>query len=210
MKSFFIGIPTINRADLLNDALQKYAKDFPSVHIIVLDNGNQNIYVGADNIRVFNLGSNQGVAKSWNWLINKGFNIGYANALILNDDIYLGKTEDQVEEYINRHPNHGFFVGKGVNWSSFILRKSTFEKVGGFDENFFPAYFEDNDYCYRMLRAGITRDQDYFLNPQIYRNSMTIAKEPKLNLGFEKNKAYFVQKWGGLPSQEKFKTPFNK
>lgn len=207
---FFIGIPTINRADLLNEALPKYAKDFPSVHIIILDNGNQKIWDQAENIYVFNLGSNLGVAKSWNWLMDQGFKIGYSNALILNDDIYLGKNEEQIQKYINKYPEHGFFVGKEVNWSSFIVRKSTIETIGEFDENFFPAYFEDNDFCYRMRLAGITRDQDYFLNPEVYRNSMTIAKEPSLNMNFEKNRAYFIKKWGGQPTQEKFKTPFNK
>ena len=26
---------------------------------------------------------------------------------------------------------------------------------------------------------------------------------------FEKNKAYYVKKWGGMPGEEKFSTPFN-
>ena len=210
MKNFFIGIPTINRADLLNEALKKYALDFPSIHIIVLDNGDQEIWQGADNIYVFNFGKNYGVARSWNWLMEQGFQIGYENALILNDDIYLGKTEAQIEDYINKYPEHGFFVGKEVNWSSFIVRKSTLETVGGFDVAFFPAYFEDNDFCYRMRLKGITRDQDYFLNPEVYRNSMTIAKEPSLNANFEKNRAYFVKKWGGQPTKEKYTKPFNE
>ena len=210
MKNFFVGIPTINRADLLNQALPKYARDFPTVHIIILDNGNQTIWQEADNVFVINLGENLGVARSWNWLMEKGFGIGYENALILNDDIYLGKTEAQIEDYINKFPDHGFFVGKEVNWSAFVVRKSTIETIGGFDPAFFPAYFEDNDFCYRMRLAGITRDQDYFLNPEVYRNSMTIKKDQSLNANFEKNRAYFIRKWGGQPNEEKYKKPFNR
>ena len=41
--SFAIGIPTINRADLLNPTLQKYFQDFPNVDIYILDNGSQKI-----------------------------------------------------------------------------------------------------------------------------------------------------------------------
>jgi hypothetical protein len=48
------------------------------------------------------------------------------------------------------------------------------------------------------------------LNPIIYRNSMTIQKSPELNSGFEKNKQYYISKWGGQPSQETFITPFNQ
>ena len=49
-----------------------------------------------------------------------------------------------------------------------------------------------------------------FLNPIVYRNSMTIAKEPSLNSGFESNRALYVEMWGGLPTEEVYKTKFNK
>lgn len=210
MKKFFIGIPTINRADLLNEALIKYAKDFPNIHIMIIDNGNQNIWMGADNIFVFNFGVNYGVAKSWNWLMRKGFAEGYENALILNDDVYLGRNESQISELIENFPQHGFFVGIDSNWSAFIVRQSTFDAIGGFDENFYPAYFEDNDFCYRMRLNGITRESNKILTSEIYRNSMTIQKNPELNANFEKNRQYFIAKWGGAPSKETFKTPFNR
>lgn len=210
MINFFIGIPTINRADLLNDALKKYIVDFPSTKILIMDNGNQNIFQDSKNIFVFKADENMGVASSWNWLIKKGFGLGYSYAFILNDDIYFGKKEYEVQEYINLHKDNGFMVGKDINWSSFIISKHTIKKIGWFDENFFPAYYEDNDFCYRMQLAGITRDQSYFLNPKIYRNSMTIIKAPSLNANFENNRQYFIKKWGGEPTKEKFKTPFNQ
>jgi glycosyltransferase involved in cell wall biosynthesis len=37
-----ILIPTINRADLLNEALEVYENCFPNTMIYVLDNGKQN------------------------------------------------------------------------------------------------------------------------------------------------------------------------
>jgi hypothetical protein len=42
-KSFAIGIPTLNRFDLLHPALMFYKQDFPNTKIYVVDNGNQNI-----------------------------------------------------------------------------------------------------------------------------------------------------------------------
>jgi hypothetical protein len=48
------------------------------------------------------------------------------------------------------------------------------------------------------------------LNPAIYRNSMTIAKDQTLNNNFENNKRYYISKWGGEPTQETFGTPFNQ
>ena len=48
------------------------------------------------------------------------------------------------------------------------------------------------------------------LNPANYRKSMTIQKGPELNKGFEKNRQYYISKWGGQPTQETFSTPFNQ
>lgn len=35
----------------------------------------------------------------------------------------------------------------------YLLKKSLFDKVEGFDENFF-MYFEDNDFCDKIIRSG--------------------------------------------------------
>jgi O-antigen biosynthesis protein len=34
------------------------------------------------------------------------------------------------------------------------LRRAAFDAVGGFDEDFYPAYYEDVDLCFRLLVAG--------------------------------------------------------
>ena len=47
------------------------------------------------------------------------------------------------------------------------------------------------------------------LNAEIYNNSMTIQKEPHLN-NFNNNMNYYISKWGGMPNEEKYYTPFNR
>jgi GT2 family glycosyltransferase len=42
---FGIGIPTLNRYDLLMPNLKTYARDFPNHKIYILDNGKQNIAI---------------------------------------------------------------------------------------------------------------------------------------------------------------------
>ena len=37
-----------------------------------------------------------------------------------------------------------------------MVRRRTFDQVGGMDERFFPAWFEDVDLCRRILEAGWT------------------------------------------------------
>ncbi len=42
-----------------------------------------------------------------------------------------------------------------VTGATIAIRRSTWDVVGRFDEGFYPAYYEDADYCYRTHRKGI-------------------------------------------------------
>jgi GT2 family glycosyltransferase len=44
---------------------------------------------------------------------------------------------------------------EGISGASIMTRKSVFEKVGGFSENYF-MYYEDMDYCLKVRKAGWT------------------------------------------------------
>jgi hypothetical protein len=61
-----------------------------------------------------------------------------------------------------------------------------------------------------MTLMGAKKTWTSFLDPLVYRNSMTIAKEPNLNNRFQQNREMYIQMWGGLPTEEKYTTKFNK
>lgn len=212
---YAIGIPTINRADLLQPTLERYCQDFPNTAIYIVDNGFQDFDRSKfnNNVHFIVNDQNNGVAGSWNQLLEKiyngipGVSQGCDHALILNDDIYLGKTERQIQEFIVVNLFH-LAVQPGT-WCSFILPKIIFNKVGPFDSRFYPAYFEDNDYDYRVRLAGFIPTPHPELAPEVYRNSMTIEKNQALNARFEDNKRLYVSKWGGEPLRETYLLPFN-
>lgn len=204
-----VAIPTINRADLLNTALIKYFEDFKNTEIVICDNGNQQIVTREKRFVKYTPVKNLGVSASWNMLMDYASMADYTHVLMLNDDIYLGLNEEQILLFIERNLDADFFCCL-QNWCSFILPVKTFHQIGLFDENIYPAYFEDNDYHYRMYLAKIKMEFTAFLNPVVYRNSMTIAKDPSINSNFMKNREYYINKWGGLPSQEQYVTPFNR
>ena len=56
--NFAIGIPTLNRADLLNPTLKKYFKQFPNTDIYIIDNGSQSIVSRSNNYNCFNAPEN--------------------------------------------------------------------------------------------------------------------------------------------------------
>jgi GT2 family glycosyltransferase len=211
---FAIGIPTINRADLLNFfALKRYVDDFPETDIYVIDNGNQQI-MEHPRIHTFKAPENYGVAKSWNYLCERVFDIKNSEGcrpylLMLNDDIYLGRKEWEIKDLIFRSRNHEELIVNSGPWCSFIMPAKVYMVMGKFDETYYPAYFEDNDYAYRLKLAGMSFYPTAALAPVEFRQSMSVAKDKTLNNGFEPNKQYYIKKWGGMPGEETYTTPFN-
>jgi len=208
--NFCILIPTINRKDLLIEALDFYTTHMPNTQILIWDNGKQTIPT-YPNTEIFEAEYNYGVAASWNALIDKAWERGIENYLILNDDVILRCGEGIINQMLVKCAETKAFhrCRPFYNWSAFILRKSTYDLVGRFDENFKRCYFEDNDYQYRMRLAGIPIMYEDQLNPEIYRNSQSILKDPLLS-NYIDNRDYFVKKWGGMPDSETHKTPFNE
>jgi GT2 family glycosyltransferase len=204
-----VGIPTLNRADLLNDALEKYFEDFKDTEIFIVDNGKQNIITREEKFAIYRPEENLNVSGSWNTIMDYADKVEATHVLMLNDDIYLGRTEHEIAMLIRNNSDLPF-VNSLMNWCSFILTVEGYKKIGVFDELHFPNYYNDNDYCYRMRLLGLERLNTSFLNPVIYRNSMTIAKQPELNNRFMEYRQNYINKWGGLPMEEKYLTEFNK
>ena len=206
---FAIGIPTLNRFDLLHPALLFYLWDYQNTKIFVLDNGKQGIAskIKHPNLIVLEVDTNLGVAKSWNMLCDMIYK-QHDYAIILNDDIYLGRKDWEIDNLLTNFKKD--FYCTMQDWCAFILPKKTFEKVGKFDEDFYPAYYEDNDYFYRMRLLNLSIYKIPFLNPFLYQSSQTVEKDPSIRPMIQKNKELFIKKWGGEPSKETFKTPYNK
>jgi GT2 family glycosyltransferase len=205
---FGIGIPTLNRADLLVPSLEKYATDFPQTDIHVVDNGSQNILPINECFHIYDFGTNLGVAGSWNFLCKKIFEKN-DYALIINDDVYLGYDKQLVNEVIDANPNT--LIQSHISWSVIIVSKRMYEYIGRFDETFYPAYFEDSDYLYRMKLKGIRQAVSDKLNPDVIRISMTYEKSPEfVNESMKANRQRYIDKWGNIPLLESFLTPYNK
>ncbi|MFY8161620.1 MAG: glycosyltransferase family 2 protein [Candidatus Kapaibacteriota bacterium] len=208
--SFCILIPTINRKDLLMEALEHYIIAYPNTDIFIVDNGFQIIPQLSNNMRIYDQLTNLGVSGSWNFLINKAIENKHTNFLILNDDIVLKKSEEIINSIIDNNIQDTLHVpNKQYNWSAFLLNEYVYNIVGEFDQGFTRCYFEDNDYAYRINLAKMKIREEPLLNAEVYRNSMTIQKDPFLST-FAENQKYYISKWGGMPEQETYTIPFNK
>jgi GT2 family glycosyltransferase len=208
--NFAIGIPTYNRMDLLLPSVIKYiTTDFPEVNIHIIDNGNQHIKFleTMPNVKVYEQIENIGVAASWNKLCKKIYE-KHDFALIVNDDVYLGYNTKVVEKAMAECQSG--FSQSNASWSVFLMHKEFYDFVGDFDEIFYPAYYEDSDYLYRMKLLGIKQDIDSFLDPKEVNISMTYERAPDMvNQAMKDNKQRYIEKWGNLPLLENYIKPYN-
>lgn len=103
---------------------------------------------------------------------------------------------------------------EGPNFSAFMLDKNCWEEIGEFDELFYPAYFEDNDYHYRINLAVMGA---YVHPPALFYHygSRTTneagegGRQVVSGSQFEKNLSSYMGKWGGRPGQETYEHPYN-
>lgn len=100
------------------------------------------------------------------------------------------------------------------NFSAFAVSQKCWEEVGEFDELFFPAYFEDNDYHYRMKLSkvdGIIYPPAMFFHyGSRTQNEANENKTPMVpGPLFENARANFAKKWGGAPGSEKWEHPYD-
>lgn len=197
------------------------------------------------NLRAIINPMNSGLSACWNLGIQKAFEEGCDYILIMNNDVALSpstidnlvkrmekgdavmvtavnvqyeispdeilKTErEYVEENDNEHPD----------FSCFMITRNTIEKIGWFDENYFVAYFEDNDYHGRIAMSG-EKAITIACAPYHHYGSQTRKQNPHLaqiiEEAFIRNRAYFGRKFGIQPPlsdvplmrQQYFKTPYD-
>jgi GT2 family glycosyltransferase len=136
--------------------------------------------------------------------------------LICSNDMKFGagdlhvarETRQMVGQPLIQLSNHG------MGW--FTVNAQALKKVGLFDVNLCPCYFEDCDWLRRAGLMGVqvhtlSVHSEHGLNGAI---SHTVNATPELKREnartFEANKQYYIRKWGGEPGQETFDDPFNR
>src|SRR3989344_9511902 len=81
-----------------------------------------------------------------------------------------------------------------VPGTAFVIRKSVFEKIGGFDKNFF-LFFEEADLCKRIIESGY---KVYITPKAVAVHDWTPAERPKLKKFYEQSRFYYFKKHFGI------------
>ena len=102
-------------------------------------------------------------------------------------------NENNYIKYFQKKFKHQSCYSKSFDecqFSCVITRKDILDKIGNFDENYTPAFFEDNDFKYRAIEAGY----DCFVANTICFFHFGSITSAKLNQKFELNKSYYFKK----------------
>lgn len=168
-------------------------------------------YGGTFHVISSNHPENLGCAGSWNLGLRQHFDDGFEWVVVLNDDVELqAGSVEALEKAIEG--------GLDLAWSSesmacFAIHKRAINAVGWFDENFWPAYHEDEDFTHRLRLAGrpfgeakgcvVGHKRSSSLN---YSDLLWFQHRTRID---QRNLIYYGRKWGGVPNFERFTMPWN-
>lgn len=224
----FLGIPVLNRLDLLERCLERI--DVPADILIVNNNSvdagfrsglrdlaARHCLERRHGLEVHDQERNLGVAASWNYILAAGLGWGHELVFIGSNDTFVHPGSLAAARARIRDSREDELIWHVHAWNFFAIHTRAVARVGWFDENFYPAYCEDEDYTYRCDALSGQRRVILHL-PNLgaeHLGSQTILSDPEYrtlndgtHLGW--NQRYYREKWGGPPHEERFRTPFDQ
>ncbi len=158
----------------------------------------------------------RGVSASWNEGLRQALRDGADYLLVLANDVLLeestidrllafgGQSGPEVAVWCGVPADvpaaaEPGWVSDGHDFACCMLRPDTLSRHGWFDENFWPAYFEDNDYYARVVLGG---GQCVMVHAArfVHLHSQTIGHDPEVAMHVRNwwawNVDYFRRKWG--------------
>jgi O-antigen biosynthesis protein len=132
--------------------------------------------------------------------------IGVAGSKVLGPDgrIQSLGSELQLPALLSAHreagerdtgPAHEIVDVWAVHGAAMAFTRPVWEALGGFDEGFFPAYWEESDFCERARRAGRRVVVAPRAVVQHYEASATGKYSPEFYFYYHRNRLRYAAKW---------------
>jgi GT2 family glycosyltransferase len=234
--TFVVGIPHCNEPPKIFAATLAAirASTIKPAFVLVVDNGDVPLEIGEDEwpssfheypLVVSRPEQNIGCAGAWNQICSLTRETG-RSVITLNADCTV--PPDAFEKML-AVPAPTLLCAFG--FGCFRLDAEIYERVGPFDEAYYPVYWEDADYRYRCKLAGVPLIEWPFVEAE-----RTSFGRARYTTGFEhgwrhedgrgyqgwtddklvwfydcwnKNRERYIAKWGGEVGEEKFTQPFD-
>jgi hypothetical protein len=213
---FQIVIPYMRYPWSLHDLIESMGEIL--CPILVVDNSlnsdTKNLYNGnqlerkdyEEYIEYVHYPQNYGVPGSWNLGVAKGAEY----TIILSVSVRFTKPLKDVLAQIPAQANQAGAIYEGYHMVA--IHRDVFNKIGLFDENFYPGYGEDSDWGVRLGLADIRFDSFYdagntTIGSGLNKRSGDWMWDTTSPLRTGRMDDYFAHKWGGHPPT--FTHPFN-
>lgn len=220
-----LGIPVLNRGDLLMRCVLSVDSEIETLFII--NNGEDRGVAEAilrierrdipnaamfKNVRIEKY-RNLGCAKSWNHMVRTSPGAW----IISGNDIQFSPGDvGRIKETLAENQDTSIVCAMG--YAVYCFTPLGVRAVGMFDENFYPAYFEDNDHFRRVAlskaKAVSVPGFKAIHGEAPNWGSCTVNSDPALQkkngTTFTNLRDYYARKWGGEPGKEKYGTPYDK
>lgn len=230
-----ICVLTLNRPDLLQRLIDSI--DYPVENFSILFQGGcqkrPNINSNIKNMILYESEFNVGVSRGWNYLLKQAAADEYY--IVIGDDNYFAPGSlSRIATNMSILAGDSIFINfrmrahNGGKWgdneetfsgfSAYIFVRGFEEKLGWFDENIYPAYFEDTDMHYRLVLSGCSSQTmtdviiisgDDSTTGSCTLNSSDNETRKKIDKCFENNRDYVREKWGWENEKFIYKHPFN-
>ena len=168
-----LGFCTLKRFDLADRLLASI--DYPVEHLVIVDNSGTQTWQPkkpdlVKKMWVIQVPFGLGLVGAWNLIIKS---TPYAHYwLMVNDDAHFkpGALEMVNAEVDEQAIN---FLDCVPIWSAVAFGQGMIEKVGLYDENFYPLYFDDNDLERRIDYHGVNKN---YIDAKVFHDNSSTLK----------------------------------
>lgn len=152
-------------------------------------------------------GHNLGCARSWNIGAKRVLDDGLDYLVLMSSVMQFGPELHCTWRWqMNEFWGAKVIEADGHSWHLIAIHRTCFERIGLFDTNLYPAYFEAEDWCYRLRMVGL--EQGFIRvwvnalsqGSALHNLIVSCPAEPLLD--------YMRRKWGGPKGEETFVQPF--
>lgn len=213
MSSLLVTVPVITTtyADACMESVKDPASSFGVEldDVLLVDNSRDGFVADRYGLRTHRDpdGHNLGVAGAWNVGAREVLERDLDYFVIMSSVMLFGPKLHctwlwQMEQFWGET----VIEADGHSWHLIALHRRVLERVGLFDENFYPAYEESIDYGYRMRMLRLEHSFRH-----VWVNAISQAAgghSQVVSCPNEPLKRYYEEKWGGPKGQEKWVQPY--
>ncbi len=220
-----------NNLHLTKKAVASFrAQDVPC-DILVIDNASSDgtaQWLNTQNIPRISLREQISLAAAWNRALKAVWSMGRTQGLVCNNDVELRPdayywlrynggpfvtcvSVDSVDQL--NYPNPPTTERNHPDFSAFLIRKEVTDKVGFFNEAYFPAYTEDCEFHVRCHRSGIRCiciDIPFLHHGAGTIKNCSASERAVIERGADANRERFRKTYGCLPGTKEYEKLFEQ